>query len=170
MQIGQNKVVAVTYSLKSSQNGGAPELVEDTGTDNPLTFLFGSGQLIPEFEKNLNGMEVGNKFEFSIDADNAYGVIDDEAFVRVGMDMFKIDGEMDTEILRIGNVVPLLDSDGNQLAAKIVSIEEETVMLDFNHPLAGHNLHFVGEVVEVREASSEELNHGHAHQEGMHDH
>ena len=97
-------------------------------------------------------------------------MIDDEAFVRVGMDMFKIDGEMDTEILRIGNVVPLLDSDGNQLAAKIVSIEEETVMLDFNHPLAGHNLHFVGEVVEVREASSEELNHGHAHQEGMHDH
>lgn len=170
MQIGQNKIVAVTYSLKSSQNGGPQESVEDTGTDNPLTFLFGSGQLIPEFEKNLSGMVVGSKFEFSIDVENAYGMIDDEAFVRVGMEMFKVDGELDMEILRVGNVVPLLDSDGNQLAAKIVSIEDETVLLDFNHPLAGHNLHFEGAVVEVREATPEELDHGHAHSDGMHDH
>lgn len=170
MQIGQNKVVSVTYRLQSSQNGSEPTFVEETGNDNPLVFLFGTGQLIPEFERNLENLTIGNDFEFHIQAENAYGMIDEEAFVNVGIDMFKVDGEIDMEVLRVGNMVPLLDNDGNQLVAKIMSVEGEQVMLDFNHPLAGHNLHFAGKVVEVREASPEELEHGHAHSDGMHDH
>jgi len=169
MQIGPNKVVAVSYRLQSSQDGAEPVFVEETGNENPLTFLFGSGQLIPEFESNLEGLTVGKEFSFKIDSDDAYGKMEEDALVKVGTDMFKVDGVLDMEILRIGNTVPLLDRDGNQLMAKIVTIADEEVLLDFNHPLAGQNLHFEGAVVLVREATEQELEHGHAH-DGMHDH
>jgi FKBP-type peptidyl-prolyl cis-trans isomerase SlyD len=169
MQIGPNKVVSVTYLLKSSLPGAEPVFVEETGDENPLIFLFGSGQLIPEFERNLAGLIVGKDFAFNIDAENAYGNMDDEALVKVSTEMFKVDGAIDLEVLRIGNMVPLLDRDGNQLVAKIVSVEGDDVMLDFNHPLAGQNLHFAGKVVNVREATSEEMAHGHAH-DGMAEH
>jgi FKBP-type peptidyl-prolyl cis-trans isomerase SlyD len=170
MQIGQNKVVSVTYKLESSQGDSTPSFVEETNASQPLMFLFGSGQLIPEFEKNLEGLITGNNFTFKIDAENAYGEVDDDAVVTVNNEMFKVDGVLDLEVLRIGNMVPLLDREGNQLVAKILSLADDTVTLDFNHPLAGHNLHFTGTVIEVREASEEELAHGHAHGEGMHDH
>jgi len=170
MQIGQNKVVSVTYVLHSSKDGSERVMVEETGNENPLVFLFGSGQLIPAFESNLMGLTEGNTFSFSIEAENAYGMLEDDALVRVPDDMFKVEGVLDLEVLRIGNMVPLLDREGNQLVARIVSIEDGTVLLDFNHPLAGHDLHFSGNVVGVRDASSEELSHGHAHHPGMHDH
>ena len=96
--------------------------------------------------------------------------MDEEAVVTVGNEMFKVDGVLDLDILRIGNMVPLLDREGNQLMAKILSMADDTVTLDFNHPLAGHDLHFSGTVINVREATSEELEHGHAHGEGGHHH
>ncbi|CAN5561875.1 FKBP-type peptidyl-prolyl cis-trans isomerase [soil metagenome] len=170
MQIGPNKVVTVSYSLQSSMPGAEKVFVEETGDENPLTFLFGSGQLIPAFETNLSDLTSGSPFSFNIDAADAYGENDAEAIVKVTTEMFKVDGILDLEILKIGNMVPLLDRDGNQLVAKIVAFEDDSVMLDFNHPLAGQNLHFEGKVVDVREATEEELSHGHAHHEGMHDH
>jgi FKBP-type peptidyl-prolyl cis-trans isomerase SlyD len=170
MQIGQNKVVTVSYVLHSSKEGSEKVKVEEPGDENPLVFLFGSGQLIPAFESNLLGLTIGNDFSFSIDAENAYGMMEDDALVRVPDEMFKVDGVLDLEVLRIGNMVPLLDREGNQLVAKIVSVDDGTVLLDFNHPLAGHDLHFAGKVMEVREASADELSHGHAHTPGMHDH
>lgn len=170
MQIGQKKVVSVTYILHSSKDGSERVMVEETGTENPMVFLFGSGQLIPAFESNLMGLTEGSPFSFSIEAEQAYGLLEDDALVRVPDDMFKVDGVLDLEVLRIGNMVPLLDREGNQLVARIAAIDEGTVLLDFNHPLAGHDLHFSGSVVGVREASPEELEHGHAHHPGMHDH
>jgi FKBP-type peptidyl-prolyl cis-trans isomerase SlyD len=170
MQIGNNKVVTVMYSLYSSLPGGERVFVEETTDENQLTFLFGNGQLIPDFEDNLSGLTVGKTFDFSIDAENGYGMQDDEAIVKVGNDMFKVEGVLDLEVLQVGNTVPLLDKDGNQMVAKILGIDGETVILDFNHPLAGQNLHFSGSVTEVREATAEEISHGHAHHAGMHDH
>jgi len=170
MQIGENTVVSVTYVLHSSKDGSKKNKVEETGDENPLTFLFGSGQLIPAFEENLSGLSLDAEFSFSIDAENAYGMNEEDALVNVPDDMFKVDGVLDMEVLRIGNMVPLLDREGNQMVAKIVEFKEGNVLLDFNHPLAGQDLHFSGKVVEVREASAEELEHGHAHTPGMHDH
>jgi len=171
MQIGQNTVVTVTYSLKSNLPGSAPEFVEETGIGNPLVFLFGGGQLIPEFEKNLSGLVEGNDFSFVIDAENGYGEMDEEAIVEVGNELFKVDGVLDLDILKIGNTVPLVDRDGNQMMAKIIGTADEMVTLDFNHPLAGHTLHFSGKVVEVREATEEEIEHGHSHDDDdMEDH
>lgn len=170
MEIGQNKIVTVSYVLHSSKADSERNMVEETGEENPLVFLVGSGQLIPAFEENLIGLISGSPFAFSINSADAYGEMEDDAFVKVPNEMFKVDGVLDLEVLHIGNMVPLLDKEGNQLVARIAGIEDDTVLLDFNHPLAGQDLHFSGKVIEVREATSEELSHGHAHHPGMHDH
>jgi len=170
MNVEKNKVVSVSYVLHASGTDGEKRFIEETGDQHPLVFLFGSGQLIPAFEDQLAGLIAGNPFAFSIESENGYGPVDDEAFVRVPDDTFRVDGVLDLEVLRVGNTVPLLDSEGNQLVARIAGIEGELVLLDFNHPLAGHDLHFSGTVLEVREATEEEMAHGHVHGPGGHDH
>lgn len=170
MKIEVNKVVSVTYRLEANPEGQEKKHIETAGADRPLTFLFGAGGLIPAFEENLAGLVVGNNFSFSIDAANAYGELEPEALVDIPMDVFKVDGVIDMSMLKIGNMIPMSDRDGNRLDGRVTAINGDTVKMDFNHPLAGHNLHFSGEVIEVREASEEELAHGHAHTPGMHEH
>ena len=84
--------------------------------------------------------------------------------------MFEIDGKIDEEMLQVGNFLPMADNQGHHMQDKIVEIGEETVKMDFNHPLAGMMMHFDGKVADVREASQEELDHGHVHGEGGHHH
>jgi len=163
MKIEKNKVVSVTYRLEANPSGEEKKHVETAGADRPLTFLFGSGGLIPAFEENLAGLVVGNNFSFSINAVDGYGEIEKEALVDLPLDIFKVDGVLDMGMLHVGNIVPMTDRDGNRLDGKVVGVSGESVKMDFNHPLAGHQLHFSGEVIEVREASEEELSHGHAH-------
>jgi FKBP-type peptidyl-prolyl cis-trans isomerase SlyD len=163
MKIDKNKVVSVTYRLEANPAGAEKKHIE-------TAFLFGSGGLIPAFEENLAGLVVGNNFAFSIDAANAYGELEPEALVDIPMDVFKVDGVIDMSMLVVGNVIPMSDRDGNRLDGRVSGISGDSVKMDFNHPLAGHQLHFSGEVIEVREASEEELAHGHAHTPGMHEH
>jgi FKBP-type peptidyl-prolyl cis-trans isomerase SlyD len=170
MKIENNKVVSVTYMLEANPDGQDKKHVETADASRPLTFLFGSGGLIPAFESNLFGKVTGDKFSFSIDAADAYGEIEAEALVDLPVDIFKVDGVVDMSMLQTGNIIPMSDRDGNRLDGKVVAISGESVKMDFNHPLAGHQLHFSGEVIEVREASEEEMAHGHAHTPGMHDH
>ena len=169
MKIATNKVVSVTYRLEANTEGSERQHIETAGTDRPLTFLFGSGGLIPAFEENLAGKIVGDSFAFSIEAADAYGVSEPEAIIDLPIDIFKVDGVIDVQMLRAGNVIPMNDREGNRLDGRVVSVGTETVKMDFNHPLAGHALHFSGEVIEVREASEEEIAHGHAHT-GEHGH
>ena len=77
-------------------------------------------------------------------------------------------GSFDSAMFQVGSIVPMSDSDGNQLRGRILEVNDETVQMDFNHPLAGTDLHFVGTILEVRDAEAEELAHGHAH--GPHGH
>lgn len=164
MKIEKDKVVSVTYDLKSSL-GKTDERthVETADINHPLVFLFGSGGLIPDFEKNLVGKTTGDTFDFSIDAANGYGETDPAALVNLPVDIFKVDGVLDIKMLQTGNVIPLTDDQGNRMNAKVVKIDGENVLMDFNHPLAGHNLHFKGNIVEVRNATAEEIAHGHVH-------
>lgn len=169
MKIEVNKVVSVTYQLESNPAGEQKQHVETADASRPLTFLFGSGGLIPAFEENLAGKVKGDKFSFSIEAIDAYGEVEPEALVELPIDIFKVEGVIDMSMLQTGNIIPMSDRDGNRLDGKVVSVSGETVKMDFNHPLAGHQLHFSGEVIEVRDASEEEIAHGHAHT-GMHGH
>ncbi len=163
MQISKNKVVTVTYDLHCNLPGAAKQHVETADNNNPLSFIFGTGMMIPGFEKGLDGKSKGDKFTFSLESDDAYGNKEDNAIIKLPIEIFKVDGVIDMNLLQIGKFLPLNDSEGNVLNGKVVSFDNETVTMDFNHPLAGHHLHFTGEVVDVREASPEEISHGHVH-------
>ncbi|MEP7169544.1 MAG: FKBP-type peptidyl-prolyl cis-trans isomerase [Bacteroidota bacterium] len=164
MKIEKNKVVALSYDLHSSKGESNERThVESTGDIHPLVFLFGTGNMIPEFEKNLEGKSAGDVFEFSILSGNAYGENDPKALINLPVEIFKKDGVLDLKLLQTGNIVPLMDTDGNRMNGKVVKLEGDNVLMDFNHPLAGKNLHFKGKIVEVREATAEELSHGHVH-------
>ncbi len=172
MNIDNKTVVSVDYHLTARENSGAvEELVEKTDSSHPFVFLFGSGNLLELFEKNLKGKKKGDKFDFYIDAANGYGVRDEEYVANIPLDSFKgKDGELDEEMIQVGNSLPMVDNQGNRLEGEIIDITSEFVRMDFNHPLAGMELHFVGEVLDVRAASAEEIAHGHVHGPGGHHH
>jgi FKBP-type peptidyl-prolyl cis-trans isomerase SlyD len=158
MIVEKNKVIGLSYVLKV--NG---ETVEMVGADSPLMFLYGVGNLLPKFEQNLDGLKINDNFEFELYAEDAYGPVNEEAIVDVPLKAFEVNGEIDNSLLKEGNQVPMLDQSGNRLNGKIVSFDDNYVTMDFNHPLAGDNLHFNGTIVEIREATADELEHGHVH-------
>ncbi len=169
MKIKKNTVVSVSYKLYANLPKEERKHIETTDKSHPLTFLFGVGGLIPGFERNLDGLSTGETFDFSLEPEEAYGNIDEGAIVHLPIDIFKVDNVIDFEILKKGNVLPMSDHEGHTMNGKVVSYSEKDVTMDFNHPLAGQDLHFSGEVVDVREASPDELSHGHVHT-GEHGH
>jgi FKBP-type peptidyl-prolyl cis-trans isomerase SlyD len=168
MQITSNTVVSLKYKLSNHQTG---EQIEETNESNPLVFLFGAGQLIPDFEDNVSGKVKGDAFDFHIKAENAYGLSDAEQVAMIPSNIFHDeDGKFDTEMFQVGAMIPMSDSEGNHLRGKIVEITDEHVKMDFNHPLADTDLHFQGEVLDVRAATADEIAHGHVHGEHGHQH
>lgn len=158
MKITANKAVSAEYELYvDGENEGELELMEKATVEQPLSFVYGVGMMLPKFEENLFGMQVGDKFDFVINTEDAYGEYDDDSVIDLDKAIFEIDGKIDDEVIFEGNVVPLMDSEGNRVNAQVVSINDTHVKVDLNHPLAGENLHFKGSVLEVREASEKEL-------------
>lgn len=170
MTISENKVAVVSYHLTASKNGGAEELVEQTDAEHPFAFIYGVSSLLPDFEKALDGKQAGDKFDFHIKAESGYGNVEADYIINIDKQAFLIDGKFDNERVFVGNDIEMHDAEGNQLVGRVIEIAEAHVRMDFNHPLAGHDLHFVGQVMEVREASEEELDHGHVHGKGGHHH
>jgi FKBP-type peptidyl-prolyl cis-trans isomerase SlyD len=166
MNISQNKVVSLTYELKLDNNMG--ETVDMADASAPLIFIYGTGSMLPKFESNLENLNLNDTFEFTLDPADAYGEQIDEAIVDLPIDIFKIDGQIDEEMLTVGNFVPMQDNEGHPLEGKILEINKEHVKMDFNHPLAGKTLHFTGQIVDLREATEDEISHGHVH--GPHGH
>jgi len=168
MVIELNKVVSVHYTLTEGTADG--QLVESTEGKEPLVFIFGAGMMIPDFEQKLAGKKEGDKFAFGIPADKAYGPYDQAALVEVPKSIFDDDGKIPDGLLEIGNMLPLQDQDGNRLNGMVAAVGDETVKLDFNHPMAGVDLYFTGHVEALREAEAAELEHGHVHGPGGHHH
>ena len=168
MQIKKNTVVSLSYILKRDDAKG--EIIEETRAGDPLVFLFGNGQMLPKFEEHLSTLKTGDDFEFTLASDDAYGEMDQDAIIDLEKSIFEVDGKIDTEMIAVGNVIPMRDDQGHMLQGIVVSVGDDTVRMDFNHPMAGNVLHFKGNVIEVREASAEELSHGHVHGAGGHHH
>ena len=160
----KNNVVSIVYELRTGSKEG--EIVESLNDSNPLTFLFGTGGLLPKFEEKLNGLSAGDDFEFLLRSEDAYGPVIENAIVHVPKSVFEIDGKIDESLMQVGNTVPMMDAEGRRLNGKVIAIEEDAVKMDFNHPMAGNDLHFKGQVTEVRNATEEELSHGHVHGHG----
>lgn len=160
MSINSNTVVSLTYELHTTTPEGQQVFVEKANEDQPLVFLFGVGMMLPKFEEHLLGLNVGDEYSFELSPADGYGEIDATAHVDLPIDMFKDAGG---DLPNVGDVIPLQDNQGNQFRAGVTSISETQISVDLNHPMAGKNLIFAGKILTVREATPDELNHGHAH-------
>lgn len=168
MKISEDKAVTVNYYLSASKNNGPEELVEQTSPEHPFVFLCGFGGVLEDFENNLIDKQKGDKFDFKIGAEKGYGKYEPEYVVKIDKQVFTVDGEFDDKRVKIGEDIEMNDAEGNILVGKVISVDETIITMDFNHALAGYDLHFIGEVLDVREATQEELDHGHVH--GPHGH
>ena len=155
MTINKDKVVALEYTL--TVNG---EVIESVKAEKPLRFIFGAGTLLPKFEENVLEKSVGDAFEFRLEAEEAYGEVNKEMIVEIPKSAFEVDGKFDSEMIAVGKVLPMMDGMGNRLNGTVAGLTESGVVMDFNHPLAGQALNFKGKVVEVREATGQELEEG----------
>ncbi len=161
--VENQKVVKVIYDLYvDGQEGGQEELMERATTEHPLVYIHGENMMLPMFEANLAGKNEGENFDFRIPCNEAYGEYDDEGVLELERAMFEVDGKLDERVF-VGNVVQMYANDGQIVNAQVVEITDKIVIIDLNHPLAGENLHFTGTIIEVREATEEELHAIHHH-------
>lgn len=172
MIVDKHSVVTLDYTLNTRAGLSLEEKqIEKTSPGNPFVFIFGAGMLLPDFEHHLKGKKAKDKFDFIISAEKGYGVKNDKYVMNIPIESFKSpDGTLDLNEIRTGNTLNMSDEKGNQLQGKIMEVTAVHVRMDFNHPLAGHELHFIGEVINVRPATAEEISHGHVHGPGGHHH
>ena len=141
-----------------------------------MAMIFLIRQLEKQFsitvQKNILNTPARGLFLISlmIKSENAYGGYSSEAVIEIPKSVFEEDGPADEELLREGNYLTLEDHNGNPLRGRVQKVEDDKVTMDFNHPLAGQDLHFKGGIVDVREATESELAHGHVHGAGGHHH
>lgn len=159
LTVADGVVVSLDYTLRLDDGE-----VVDASEQEPLEYLQGYNQIVPGLERALAGMKVGEEKSVSVDAAEAYGEVDDEAFQQVGHDIFPADMKLEE-----GMLLRMRDAQsGEPYDAVVAEINKAGVVLDFNHPLAGETLHFEVKIAGLRAATPEELAHGHAH--GDHDH
>jgi len=157
--VGPGCVVTLHYTL-SLQEG---EIFETSEGDEPLSYLHGSGQVIPGLERALEGKRAGDTGTFVVAPEDGYGLHDPERVFKEKRQRFGFD-------VAEGQVLEAHLEDGTRLPFQVVAVDENEVTLDGNHPLAGKTLHFAIRVLEVREATEEEKAHGHVHGPGSHPH
>lgn len=162
MKITANKVAVIHYSVSTSDD----TLIDSSYDHEPLAIIHGTGYLIPGLEDALEGHEVGDKFEITVPPEKGYGERFDDYVQTVPKEMFA-----DIEDLAVGAQLRATTDDGEQTVI-VVDMTEDSITVDGNHPLAGMELSFDVEVIEVRDATEDELTHGHAHGVGGcgHDH
>ncbi|MBN2237327.1 MAG: FKBP-type peptidyl-prolyl cis-trans isomerase [Bacteroidales bacterium] len=159
MIITKNTVASLTYTLTTDDYDG--NIIETVGKDQAVEFLFGNGKLLAGFEQGLEGKESGDSFKFKISASDAYGVFNPQAVIELSKDIFVRDGELNHEILFIGNEIPMMDRYGKRMNGTVKEVKDSVVVMDFNHPMAGKDLYFKGIIANVRPATDEELNPSH---------
>lgn len=148
----QHKIVTLTYELYVDNH-----LFETVTADHPLVYCSGADMLLPKFEESLEGLNDDDTFDFTLTPDEAYGQHDDKLILDIDKHKFEIDGKIDEKIVYDGAIVPLLTQDGGRVTATILKIEDKTIRIDLNHPMAGKSLHYVGTVQSVRPASDDEV-------------
>ena len=164
MNVSEGKIVSLTYTLNLNDQTG--EVLETINKDKPLEFLYGAGYLLPDFEHNIAGLSISQPFAFPLKSENAYGPFREEMVVDIPLRSFEVDGKIDETMIQVGKSIPMRDQSGNRMTGRITQVDEELVTMDFNHPLAGQDLYFQGEIVEVREPTEEELQKMQAHNHG----
>ena len=160
-KINDDKVVSIHFTLHLDSG----HKVDSTEGQEPMLYLHGHGNIVPGLENELTGKTAGTKLEVVVDPKDAYGDAQPGALQEVPRDAFPDDFE-----LAPGTSFGSEDEEGNVVPLWVVSATDEIVKITNNHPLAGQSLNFAVEVMAVRDASAEELEHGHPHGAGGHEH
>ena len=147
----------VLYSLFVNNEEGKAELVEKTTEDHPYSFITGLGMCLEEFERVMLTHQEGEHFCFTIPVGQAYGEYEETHVLKLDKSLFHRNGKFDTAHIYPGAFVPMLNEDGNRLEGIVQEIKEDSVIMDFNHPLAGKELIFKGTVVSKQPATEEEI-------------
>ena len=156
LKVQNGQVVSMEYTLK------VDGVVTDSSEGRePLEFVHGAGNIIPGLEREMTGMAVGESKDVMIAAAEGYGERDEEAFMDVPRDQFPAEIPM-----KVGTELQVQNQAGQPMFARIEQVEDKSVRLNFNHPLAGKDLHFSVKVVDLRDATDEEIEHGHVHGPG----
>lgn len=151
-----DSVVEIHYTLT---NGAGEEVDSSLGGD-ALPYIHGNETLVPGLERELDGKKVGDKLKVTVSPEDGYGAIDPEMTQVIPRDQFEFDGDIE-----VGMRFEAEAEHGLELVT-VLAVDEASVTIDANHPLAGQTLHFDVEIVSVREATEEELEHGHVHSPG----
>jgi len=160
MQIEQNSVVTLHYTLKDNDDN-----IIDQSDDGSFLYLHGAMNIIPGLENALAGKTAGDEFSVSVSPEEGYGAKDPERIQEVPKEMFD-----NAEEIKPGVQFHAQGPDGNAVVVTVVEVKDEAVIIDGNHALAGVDLNFSVKVVDVREATEEEISHGHVHGEHGHQH
>ncbi len=152
MKVAQNKMVSVDYKLTVDGN-----VADMSQPGQPLQFICGTGMLLPKFEEAIMDKEPGESVSFTLEAKDGYGEVIPEAIVELPKTVFMMDGKIAEEILFVGSQIPMATAEGQHMMGVVKEVKEETVMMDFNHPMAGKTLNFEVTVVEVRDVQPEDL-------------
>lgn len=161
MSLAPNKVITFNYTLKDEEGN----ILDSTGNAAPFSFLSGKGQILPKLEEALDGMLLGTKKNVKINASDAYGEYQEGAVQQVDRGNFPQDADLQPGMQFVAN-----SPEGQQMPFIISEVKENNITIDFNHPLAGKNLEFDVELIDIRDATAEELSHGHVHGPGGHHH
>ena len=161
MQIAKDSVVTVDYRLHL----GDGKIIEQSEQDDPLVYLHGYEEIVPGLEKALEGKKAGESLKVQVSAEEGYGEYDPDGVEEVPRAEFPEDLQLEA-----GGVISATDDEGDEVDFLVKEVRGDTVVVDFNHPLAGKTLHFEVTVKEVRKATAEELEHGHVHGPGGHHH
>ena len=160
IEVSDGMVVHLDYTLRVDN-----EVVDTSEGRQPIKFIQGQGYIIDGLEKELYGMKAGEDKQVVIPPERGYGTVNEEAILDVPKDEFP------EEIpLQKGTELKVQTQEGETMDARITSVAPDSVRLDFNHPLAGKELHFSVKVNDIREATAEEIAHGHVHGQGGHSH
>lgn len=157
MEQTKNMYVTVAYDLYSDNAEGVHELIEKAPEEHPFQFISGMGLTLDAFEEKIMALQAGDNFDFTLSVDEAYGEYHEEHVIELAKEMFCIDGRFDKNMVYPGNVIPLVNADGNRFQGLILEVKDNVVVVDLNHPLAGRVLHFCGKVVVSREATDDEI-------------
>lgn len=155
MKVEANKMVAVDYRL--TVDG---KIADQSQPGKPLEFICGTGMLLPKFEAAIMGKEPGENVAFTLEPKDGYGEFIADAVVDLPKNIFMVDGKLAEDILFVGSQVPMSDAQGNRMMGVVKEVGDETVKMDFNHPMAGKTLNFEVEVVSVRDVTPEDLQGG----------
>lgn len=155
MIIDNGKFISLTYQLKLNNAEG--ETVETVTEDQPMSFLFGQNMLLPKFEENIKGKKQGDSFEFILKAEDAYGEYRQEAVVDIPISAFDLDNPENKKLVQAGKSLKMRDQEGHIIEGVVLEVKSNVVIMDFNHKMAGQQLHFNGTVIEVRDTTEQDL-------------